>query len=117
MAVVNLPWLNRVDPAWLDRRSEGRRLLVTLDDHYIAGGQGEKVLAALASTATAVPTLQLGLTAVPPSGQPARCWRDSVSTRPEFRAAYATRFTANSRGGPPLDRQASHGLARDSLRD
>ena len=52
------------------RRSERRRLLVTLDDHYIEGGQGEKVMSALASTGRAVKTLKLGLTSVPPSGQP-----------------------------------------------
>lgn len=71
LSVVNLPWLNRVDAGWLRAAIGGRRLLVTLDDHYVEGGQGEKVLAALARTGTAVPTLALGLAAVPPCGQPA----------------------------------------------
>ena len=70
LSVVNLPWLNRVDPAWLDSAIGSRRLLVTLDDHYVEGGQGEKVMSALASTGRAVKTLKLGLTSVPPSGQP-----------------------------------------------
>ena len=70
VSVVNLPWLNRVDAAWLDSAVGTRRLLVTLDDHYIEGGQGEKVMSALASTGRAVKTLKLGLTSVPPSGQP-----------------------------------------------
>ena len=69
--MVNLPWLNRVDPDWIAALARGRRLLVTLDDHYLQGGQGEKVLAALAFTGTSIPTLQLGLGGVPPSGQPA----------------------------------------------
>ena len=70
LAVVDMPWLNRVDDDWLAGVARGRRLVVTLDDHYLEGGQGEKLLAALARAGVAVPTLQLGLSAVPPSGQP-----------------------------------------------
>ena len=70
LMVVNLPWLNRMDPAWIASLAEGRRLLVTLDDHYLEGGQGQKVLAALASSGASIKTLQLGMTGVPPSGQP-----------------------------------------------
>ena len=71
LAVVNLPWLNRVDPSWVAGLVLDRKLLVTLDDHYLDGGQGEKVMAALARAGVAIPTLNLGLAAVPPSGQPA----------------------------------------------
>jgi transketolase len=70
MSVVNLPWLNRVDDAWIAGLAAGKKLVVSLDDHYLEGGQGEKVLAALARAGSAAPTLQLGLDAVPPSGQP-----------------------------------------------
>jgi len=70
LRVVNLPWLNRVDANWVAAMTEGARLLVTLDDHYISGGQGEKVMAALASRKVSIPTLNLGLDGVPPSGQP-----------------------------------------------
>jgi transketolase len=70
LKVVDLPWLNRVDDAWLAEAVGGRRLLVTLDDHYVDGGQGEKVLAALARSGRAAPVLQLGLHDVPPCGQP-----------------------------------------------
>lgn len=70
LAVVNLPWLNRVDDAFIAGLAKGRRLLVTLDDHYVEGGQGEKVLAALERAGVAIRTLNLGLSAVPPSGQP-----------------------------------------------
>jgi len=71
LQVVNLPWLNVMDGDWLAGVAKGKRLLVTLDDHYVAGGQGEKVLAALAGAGVSIPTLRLGLTDVPPSGQPA----------------------------------------------
>ena len=71
MQVVNLPWLNRIDARWIASLAAGKRLLVTLDDHYLDGGQGEKVMAALARAGVSIATLNLGLTAVPPSGQPA----------------------------------------------
>ncbi|HEY5411685.1 MAG TPA: transketolase C-terminal domain-containing protein, partial [Caulobacteraceae bacterium] len=71
LCVVNLPWLNRVDADWIAGLAKGRRLLVTLDDHYLEGGQGEKIMAALARAGVSIPTLNLGLKAVPPSGQPA----------------------------------------------
>lgn len=47
--VVNLPWLNRVDPAWLRDAIGTTRAVVTLDNHYVHGGQGEMVAAAVAS--------------------------------------------------------------------
>ncbi len=70
LAVINLPWLNRMDAGWIGSQIQGHRLLVTLDDHYLEGGQGEKVLAALAGASVSIPTLGLGLSSVPPSGQP-----------------------------------------------
>jgi transketolase len=46
--LVNLPWLNRIDSAWL-RDIVGRtRSIVTLDNHYLRGGQGDMVAAAVA---------------------------------------------------------------------
>jgi transketolase len=46
--LVNLPWLNRVDPGWLRQTIGDRRFVVTLDNHYVHGGQGEMVAAAVA---------------------------------------------------------------------
>ncbi len=70
LQVVNLPWLNRIDTGWIAGLAKGKRLVVTLDDHYLDGGQGEKVMAALARAGVSIPTLNLGLSDVPPSGQP-----------------------------------------------
>ena len=70
LQVVNLPWLNRIDTGWIAGLAKGKRLVVTLDDHYLDGGQGEKVMAALARAGVSIPTLYLGLSDVPPSGQP-----------------------------------------------
>ncbi len=47
--VVNLPWLNRVDRAWLRATIGGARLVVTLDDHYVAGGQGQLIASQVAA--------------------------------------------------------------------
>ena len=47
--MVNLPWLNRVDPDWLRKTLEGRRAVFTLDNHFVRGGQGRMIGAAIAS--------------------------------------------------------------------
>ena len=46
--VVNLPWLNRVDSTWLAQVIGARRAIVTLDNHYVRGGQGDMLGAAIA---------------------------------------------------------------------
>ena len=48
LRVVNLPWLNRLDSAWLKSSVQGQRWVFTLDDHYVVGGQGDMVLSRLA---------------------------------------------------------------------
>ena len=48
LKVINLPWLNRVDPQWLRNTIAGYRWLFTLDNHYLSGGQGEFLLCSLA---------------------------------------------------------------------
>jgi transketolase len=71
VGVVNLPWLNRIDMTWLAALASRTPVLVTLDNHFRAGGQGEKVLAALAqANLRSMPrSLAIGLEAVPPSGR------------------------------------------------
>ncbi|MFN8633112.1 MAG: transketolase C-terminal domain-containing protein [Chloroflexota bacterium] len=60
LKVVNLPWLNRIDSEWLRQTVDGYRVLVTLDNHYVWGGQGEWLLSQVS---------RLGLTS-PPRGVP-----------------------------------------------
>ncbi len=48
MRIVDLPWLNRVDAAWLKETLGSCRTIVTLDNHYVQGGQGEMLGAAIA---------------------------------------------------------------------
>ncbi len=68
--LVNLPWLNRVDPAWLAQTIGGRRTVVTLDNHYLRGGQGEMVAAAVAALGLepAVAVTSIGVTELPECG-------------------------------------------------
>ncbi len=46
--IVCLPWLNRVDAGWLQAAIGARRTIVTFDNHYLHGGQGEMIAAAVA---------------------------------------------------------------------
>ena len=70
-AVVGLPWLNYVDRDWLATLADGASVLVTIDNHYVAGGQGQMLLATLATLGLKRPPrcLALGLENIPPSGQ------------------------------------------------
>uniref|UniRef100_Q07IS1 Transketolase, central region n=1 Tax=Rhodopseudomonas palustris (strain BisA53) TaxID=316055 RepID=Q07IS1_RHOP5 len=71
LGVVALPWLNRVDPAFIADVAARAPVLVTLDNHYRIGGQGQHVLAALATANPArMPRcLSIGLEECPPSGR------------------------------------------------
>jgi transketolase len=68
--VVALPWLREVDGAWLAEVAAGARI-VCLDNHYVTGGQGDAVLAALAADApeAAARVQKIGVTEVPKSGE------------------------------------------------
>ncbi len=67
--LVALPWLRDVDGAWLAEVANGAQI-VTLDNHYVTGGQGDAVLAALAAQApeAAARVHKIGVTSVPKSG-------------------------------------------------
>ena len=68
LRMVGLPWLNRVDDAWLAGVTTGQPLVVTLDNHCRSGGQGEMILAALARLGRSVPCLQRTIDEVPVCG-------------------------------------------------
>ena len=51
VAIVNLPWLARIDADWLRRTIAGRRAVFTLDNHLVNGGQGRMIAAAIAELA------------------------------------------------------------------
>jgi transketolase len=70
LKVVNLPWLNRIDSEWLRQTVNGYRVLVTLDNHYVWGGQGEYLLSQVSRLGLASPPrgMPLGVREIPACG-------------------------------------------------
>ncbi len=68
--VVALPWLRDVDGGWVAEVA-GEASIITLDNHYVSGGQGDAVLAALAAEApeAARRLHEIGVTEIPKSGE------------------------------------------------
>ncbi|RED37992.1 transketolase [Rhodopseudomonas thermotolerans] len=69
--VVAHPWLNRADPEFVLDLAARAPVLITLDNHFRIGGQGQHLIAALAgSNPPRMPRcLSLGLEQCPPSGR------------------------------------------------
>jgi transketolase len=68
--IVNLPWLNRVDRPWLKESIGDCRAVITLDNHYVQGGQGEMLAAAIAELGvdSTVRVSRVGVTELPECG-------------------------------------------------
>ena len=68
--LINLPWLNRVDPVWLREAIGTSRAVVTLDNHYVRGGQGDMIAATVAALALdpTVSVTKIGITDLPECG-------------------------------------------------
>jgi transketolase len=66
--VLALPWLRDIDGEWL-AELVGQGPLVSLDNHYVDGGQGDAILRALAQAGAAVPVTRLGVESVPLCGE------------------------------------------------
>ena len=69
--VVEMPWVNAVDPGWLRRATEGIDRMVVLDDHDVRSGLGSHVAALLAADGSGVTLRVLGVEGVPECGAPA----------------------------------------------
>ena len=70
LCIVNLPWLNRIDARWLQQTIGQSRTVITLDNHYVHGGQGEMLGAAIAELGLS-PTARvsrIGVTELPECG-------------------------------------------------
>jgi transketolase len=67
-AVINLPWLNRIDEDWAKAALRRFGAVMTLDNHYVTLGQGVMVAAALARIGVGVAVTSIGLTDVPVCG-------------------------------------------------
>ena len=71
VAVINFPWLNVVDEKWLKESLKDFKVIFTLDNHYIKGGQGEMLLAKMAEfniLESDVNVHRFGIVDTPPCG-------------------------------------------------
>ncbi|MEO2198160.1 MAG: transketolase C-terminal domain-containing protein [bacterium] len=66
--VIDLPWLNRVDAAWLREAVGDVERVFTLDNHYVDGGQGQMLASRMAQLGLAVPVTALGVRELPVCG-------------------------------------------------
>jgi transketolase len=66
-AVIDMPWLNRVDAEWIKTLGAYQKI-VTLDNHYEAFGQGVMIAAALASHGVRADVSAIGLKEIPACG-------------------------------------------------
>lgn len=48
LKVVNLPWLNKINGDWLHECVRGYKWIITLDNHFTIGGQGDIIISNLA---------------------------------------------------------------------
>jgi len=67
-AVINCPWLNRIDDNWLVDTLGRFSTIVTLDNHYVTLGQGVMIAAALLRAGVRTEIRSLGLTDIPACG-------------------------------------------------
>jgi transketolase len=67
-AVIDLPWLNRIDDAWVEETFARVAAVITLDNHYVTLGQGVMIAAAMARMAVRTEVRSLGLTDIPACG-------------------------------------------------
>jgi transketolase len=68
VAVINMPWLNSFDEAWVRETLGAFRAVVTLDDHYVSLGQGVQIAALIAKLGMSVNVTSLGITEIPQCG-------------------------------------------------
>jgi transketolase len=66
--VIDLPWLNRVDAAWLREAVGDAQRVFTLDNHYVDGGQGQMLASRIAQLGLAVPVTAIGVRELPVCG-------------------------------------------------
>ena len=96
--LINLPWLNRVDPAWLMEAIGDCRSVLLLDNHYAHGGQGEMLAAAISGLALdpVARVTRLGVTELPECGTNDEVLEyhglDIASLVKSFRAALGSRL-------------------------
>lgn len=66
--VVNLPWLNTIDRAWLLDTVVSYQCTFSLENHYVVGGQGDRLCSALAEIGYIGRLERFGITDIPVCG-------------------------------------------------
>lgn len=66
--LIDLPWLNSIDADWLVGALAGVTRVLTLDNHYRIGGQGDMIARTIAELGLACRITRLGLDDVPLCG-------------------------------------------------
>jgi transketolase len=69
LAVIDLPWLNRIDAGWLASVVQAKRRLYLVEDHYPQLGQSAFITQALCTNGIAIPTRIYGVEEIPQCGQ------------------------------------------------
>jgi transketolase len=67
-AVINHPWLNRIDDVWVGESLGRFPAVITLDNHYTTLGQGVMIAAALARGRSHADVRTIGLADIPACG-------------------------------------------------
>ncbi len=73
--VVAMPWLNRIDDAWLASLAEGVPRVTVVEDHAPVGGLGDAVRRSLAASGVQRPVAVLGVEGWPACGTPPEALR------------------------------------------
>jgi len=67
--VINLPWLNNIDAKWLIHELETCAKIFSLDNHYLVGGQGDRIAEIIAKEALSEKKLfRVGISEIPACG-------------------------------------------------
>lgn len=69
VAVYNMPWLNRLDDAWFTEIAKRFSRIIVLDNHYVKGGLGEHLAAAVGRLGLDTRITLHGVTEIPLCGQ------------------------------------------------
>jgi transketolase len=96
--VLNLPWLNRIDAKWLGECIGNARYVFTIDNHYRAGGQGERIATAVAELGLNRPPRvhRFGLDDIPVSGTNDEALRHHRLDRQSLAAEIGRRVAAEA---------------------
>ncbi|MDA9204515.1 transketolase [Gammaproteobacteria bacterium] len=91
LKIINLPWLNTVDNSWLTEVTEGIDFLVSIDNHYSIGGQGDRIANSIAlSNPSNLSFSRIALNKIPASGT-----NDQVLEDAGLNASYIAKFIQN----------------------